>query len=674
MKIICAVLLGVTLCSTSVKTQSAPAQGLPTIFIIGDSTVKNGSGNGGGGLWGWGDFIAKYFDPAKIKIENRARGGRSSRTFITEGLWEQVLSEMKPGDFVLMQFGHNDGGAINDTSRARGSLKGVGEEIEEIDNLMTKKHEVVYTFGWYMRKYIADTKAKTAMPIVFSPIPRNIFKAGRVARAAHDYGKWAASAAQTEGAAFVDLNELIAQRYEAIGPEKVKAFYFLEDHTHTTMTGAELNAATVIEGIKATKDCQLCRFLLPAPNAEIKQAQRRYDFGSGKVAPGYTQVLPTAIYAKEIGYGFEPGTAFPASERSIKTEFITSEKPFYFSVALPAGNYKVTITFGAEQSETITTVKAELRRLMLEKVTTAKGKYEQRTFAVNLRNPQITGGGEVKLKDREKTMEWWAWDEKLTLEFNGARPSVCGIELTRTDNISTIFLLGDSTITDQPREPYSSWGQMLPVFFTSEIAIANHAESGESLKSSLGARRLDKVLSLMKPGDYLFIQYGHNDQKEKGEGVGAFTTYKSDLKKFIAETRQRGGLPILVTSMNRRNFDEAGKVFSTLGDYPEAVRQTAQEENVPLIDLHAMSKDFYQALGAENSRLAFKEGDGTHHNNYGSYELAKCIVEGIKANKLGLMKYLVKDLPAFDPHHPDAPESFKIPASPQTADAKPLGN
>lgn len=674
MKIICAVLLGVTLCSTSVKTQSAPAQGLPTIFIIGDSTVKNGSGNGGGGLWGWGDFIAKYFDPAKIKIENRARGGRSSRTFITEGLWEQVLSEMKPGDFVLMQFGHNDGGAINDTSRARGSLKGVGEEIEEIDNLMTKKHEVVYTFGWYMRKYIADTKAKTATPIVFSPIPRNIFKAGRVARAAHDYGKWAASAAQTEGAAFVDLNELIAQRYEAIGPEKVKAFYFLEDHTHTTMTGAELNAATVIEGIKATKDCQLCRFLLPAPNAEIKQAQRRYDFGSGKVAPGYTQVLPTAIYAKEIGYGFEPGTAFPASERSIKTEFITSEKPFYFSVALPAGNYKVTITFGAEQSETITTVKAELRRLMLEKVTTAKGKYEQRTFAVNLRNPQITGGGEVKLKDREKTMEWWAWDEKLTLEFNGARPSVCGIELTRTDNISTIFLLGDSTITDQPREPYSSWGQMLPVFFTSEIAIANHAESGESLKSSLGARRLDKVLSLMKPGDYLFIQYGHNDQKEKGEGVGAFTTYKSDLKKFIAETRQRGGLPILVTSMNRRNFDEAGKVFSTLGDYPEAVRQTAQEENVPLIDLHAMSKDFYQALGAENSRLAFKEGDGTHHNNYGSYELAKCIVEGIKANKLGLMKYLVKDLPAFDPHHPDAPESFKIPASPQTADAKPLGN
>src|SRR5688572_2856998 len=123
----------------------------PTLFLIGDSTVRNGAGDGSNKQWGWGEPVAAYFDPAKIAVLNRARGGRSSRTFLTEGLWDQALSQMKPGDFVLIQFGHNDGGAINDTSRARGTIKGVGEETEEIDNLLTKKREVVHSYGWYLR-------------------------------------------------------------------------------------------------------------------------------------------------------------------------------------------------------------------------------------------------------------------------------------------------------------------------------------------------------------------------------------------------------------------------------------------------------------------------------------------------------------------------------------------
>ena len=403
----------------------------------------------------------------------------------------------------------------------------------------------------------------------------------------------------------------------------------------------------------------------------------KFDFGSGPVAPGYRQILPTTIYAKELGYGLEPGATVQSLDRrgkdALRSDFLTSDKPFYFSVAVPEGNYHVTVTFGDAAAATTTTVKAELRRLMLENVTTTKGKFTTQMFTVNVRAPQISGGGEVKLKDREKTTEWWAWDEKLTLEFNGARPTVCAIEITKVD-VPTVYLLGDSTVCDQPREPFSSWGQMLTRFFQPGIAIANHAESGESLKSSLGARRLDKVLSLMKPGDYLFIQYGHNDQKEKGEGVGAFTTYKADLKRFVAEARKRGGIPVLVTSMNRRNFGADGKIFSTLGDYPEAVRQLATEDNVPLIDLHAMSQAFYEALGPEKSALAFKDGDGTHHNNYGSYELAKCIVEGINVNKLGLVQYLVKDWQPFDSHHPDAVEGFKLPASPIVTAIKPLGN
>ena len=169
--------------------------------------------------------------------------------------------------------------------------------------------------------------------------------------------------------------------------------------------------------------------------------------------------------------------------------------------------------------------------------------------------------------------------------------------MEKAGEVPTIYIAGDSTSTDQPREPFNSWGQMLTRFFKPEIAIANHGESGESLRGFLGENRWAKLLSVIRPGDYVLIQMGHNDQKEKGEGVGAFTSYKSDLKRFVSDTRQHGATPVLVTSMNRLTFDAAGKITNSLGDYPEAVRQAAKEENVALIDLNAMSKLFYEALG-----------------------------------------------------------------------------
>jgi lysophospholipase L1-like esterase len=233
----------------------------PTFFLIGDSTVRNGSGNGAGGLWGWGDFMYEQLDTMKISIKNYALGGRSSRTFITEGLWDKVLLQVKPGDYVIMQFGHNDGGAINDNSRARGTIKGTGEETEEIDNILTKKHEIVHTFGWYMRKYIADTKTKGAIPIVCSLIPRNDWKDGRVIRSGEDYALWAKESANTGGAFFIDLNEIIAEKYESIGEKEVTTIFFLTEHTHTTEAGAKLNAASVAEGIKSLKGCKLSNYL-----------------------------------------------------------------------------------------------------------------------------------------------------------------------------------------------------------------------------------------------------------------------------------------------------------------------------------------------------------------------------------------------------------------------------
>lgn len=233
---------------------------LPTLFLVGDSTVKNGSGAGEGGLWGWGAPIAASFDATKIRVENRALGGRSSRSFLTEGLWEKVLAEMKAGDFVMMQFGHNDGGSLT-AGRARASLKGNGDETVSVVIEASGQREVVHSYGWYLRKYIADAKAKGATPIVLSPVPRNMWKAGKVNRASGDYGKWAAEAAQAGGALFIPLNDLVADAYEAEGSEKVGAQYFtVKDHTHTSVAGARLNAAKVIEGVKALKDCPLSTY------------------------------------------------------------------------------------------------------------------------------------------------------------------------------------------------------------------------------------------------------------------------------------------------------------------------------------------------------------------------------------------------------------------------------
>jgi len=402
--------------------------------------------------------------------------------------------------------------------------------------------------------------------------------------------------------------------------------------------------------------------------AAAAQNTRRFVFATTDTRA--SPVSATSTYTKDAGFGLEPGAKVKCTTAAASC---SSTSPFYFSVTVPEGNYRVTVTLGDKQEASSTAVKAELRRLMFEPIDTAKGKFATRSFTINIRRPQISTGGEIKLKDREKTTEWWAWDEKLTLEFNGSRPAVSSIVIEPV-SVPTIFLLGDSTVCDQPSEPYASWGQMLTRFFGDRVAIANNAESGESLRSSLGAKRLDKVLSLMTPGDYLLIQYGHNDEKEKGEGVGAFTTFKASLKLFVDGARKKGGIPILITPVQRRTFDANGKITNSHGDYPDAVRQAAKEENVPLIDLNAMSKDLYEALGKEDSGRLFKEGDGTHHNNYGAYELAKTIVQSIRDQHLSLAKYLLKDLPTFDPKHPDALASFTIPPSPVITNERPPGN
>jgi lysophospholipase L1-like esterase len=233
----------------------------PTFYIIGDSTVRNGDGTGKNGQWGWGSFLADYFDTAKIKVENDAVGGRSSRTFITEGRWDKILSQLKKGDFVIMQFGHNDSGPLDDTARARGTIRGIGDESKEIYNPITKKNEVVHSYGWYMKKYVDDTRAKGATAIVCSPIPRNEWDNDKVRRSDTTYGGWAKEVAQNGSAYFIDLNNKIAEQYELLGQQKVTSF-FPADHTHTNREGALLNTKIVAEELSKLKGKPFKKYLL----------------------------------------------------------------------------------------------------------------------------------------------------------------------------------------------------------------------------------------------------------------------------------------------------------------------------------------------------------------------------------------------------------------------------
>jgi len=234
-----------------------------TLFLIGDSTVKNGKGKGDGSLWGWGSFIGELFDANKINVENDALGGTSSRTFQTNGLWDAVLVKIKKGDFVMMQFGHNDGSALDDSARARGTIKGIGTESKEIYNPIKKTKEVVYTYGWYMRKYINDIKAKGAVPIVCSPIPRNPVKDDKINLVTDNYATWAKEIAQAENVAFIDLNKIIKDKYATLSPVEVKTFFTEKDHIHTNEAGARLNAQSVVQGLKSLQDNKLKNYLKP---------------------------------------------------------------------------------------------------------------------------------------------------------------------------------------------------------------------------------------------------------------------------------------------------------------------------------------------------------------------------------------------------------------------------
>ena len=361
-----------------------------------------------------------------------------------------------------------------------------------------------------------------------------------------------------------------------------------------------------------------------------------------------------------------------------------SAEPFNFSVAVPDGNYRVTVTVGHKKKAGQTVVRAESRRHYADMITTKKGKYETVSFVVNKKNPQIDAKTRVRLKPRELTYN--NWDDSLNLSFCGPMPAVQRIQIEPVTDVTTVFLCGNSTVVDQENEPWASWGQMITRWFDAGVAFANYAESGLSCTTFLGQGRLDKILTQLKKGDYVIVEFGHNDEKEKKPGDGAWYSYSRNLKIFADRVKAAGGHIIFCTPTARRSFKN-GRNQNTHGDYPEAMKTVARREQVPVIDLTSMSTTFYEALGEEGSKKSLVHypantfanqpkplADNTHFNPYGAWEIAKMVVMGLKQIGSPLVQHLRADWQDFDPARPDNPDTFVWHMSAGSNITKPDGN
>jgi lysophospholipase L1-like esterase len=499
--------------AAALAAAETPNPALPTIFIAGDSTAADGTPE----AIGWGKVFPRFFDVSRISVVNDARGGRSSRTFVTEGLWQQLVDRVKKNDYVIIQFGHNDGAEINGERLARGSLAGLSDEIQEIDNRVTGRHETVHTFGWYMRKMIRETKEKGAMPILCSLTVRNIWKGGLVERGSGQYSQWARELAQSEGVALVDLMNLVADRYEQMGTAAVKPL-FPRDPVHTNEEGAELNARQVVAGLKALRE-----------NAIIK-------------------------------------------------------------------------TFSAEGRE-------------------VPNAPPEAVLMPHLKRPSFA-------TEREDFLHW----------LNLPDPA--------DPKLPSLFLIGDSTVRNGRGDGIDGlgqwgWGDPLTAYLDSaKINVVNRAVGGTGVRTFMAQGYWDKVLALIRPGDMVIMQFGHNDNGPSAplKGLGEETeerggetihTWGWYLRKYIAETRQRGATPIVCTLIPR-NIWENGKITRPSGSHADWARALAEEEKIPLLDLYERIAVRYDLMGVDAVTALFADRR-VHTTRAGAEMNASIVMEALRA-------------------------------------------
>ena len=375
----------------------------------------------------------------------------------------------------------------------------------------------------------------------------------------------------------------------------------------------------------------------------------KFDFGDGPVAAGYTQVKANTKYSDSQGYGFESGTVSSVDrlwDDDLTTDFLTAKGDMVFSVALPQGNYEVTFILGDGENESETTVWAENRKLMLDRVTLASGVFSRQTVSLRrMETRSMDGSVTMSIKDREK--DYRTWDKKLTFVISGKAPAVAGIEIKRNDNVTTLWLCGNSTVVDQMTAPWAGWGQMAPGFFKSSLAIANYAESGLTASGFYSMKRLAKILAEVKKGDFVTVQFAHNDQKNQND----VNNYEATLTKYANEIKAKGATPLFVTSTARQNETDPK---TAVGGLPERMRALGKKLGVTVLDLNQHSITLGKALGGNKEKMyMYTASDKTHFCEYGAYELARANIEEIKAKVPELAKHLRDDHEAFDSSKPD---------------------
>ena len=351
----------------------------------------------------------------------------------------------------------------------------------------------------------------------------------------------------------------------------------------------------------------------------------KFDFGEGPVAAGYTQVKANTKYSDSQGYGFESGTVSSVDRHTCRSCLLIE---------------------GCDLCHIRRTVWAENRKLMLDRITLAGGVFSRQTVSLRrMETRSMDGSVTMSIKDREK--DYRTWDKKLTFVISGKAPAVAGIEIKRNDNVTTLWLCGNSTVVDQITAPWAGWGQMAPGFFKSSLAIANYAESGLTASGFYSMKRLAKILSEVKKGDFVTVQFAHNDQKNQND----VNNYEATLTKYANEIKAKGATPLFVTSTARQNETDPK---TAVGGLPERMRALGKKLGVTVLDLNQHSITLGKALGGNKEKMyMYTASDKTHFCEYGAYELARANIEEIKAKVPELAKHLRDDHEAFDSSKPD---------------------
>ena len=375
---------------------------------------------------------------------------------------------------------------------------------------------------------------------------------------------------------------------------------------------------------------------------------QKYDFGAGATEPGYIKVTPTTSYSASQGYGFESGAKITAVSRSgsdvLRDDYCTSTTEFKFSLKLPLGNYTVTVYLGDKNASSITSVYGEQRRLFIDRQSLAAGQFVAKTFTINRRDYK---NGSVTISRTSREQTYVDFDDRLTFFFKGSKPAVCGIDVEKAPStVTTIYLCGNSTMVNQPSEPYCCWPQVFTRMCNQKVSIADYAESGLTASSFLAQHRLEMIATVIKPGDFLFVEFGHNDQKNSTD----VANYASNLKKYRDLAIAHQATPIYVTPTARKSENDP---TTSVGGLAQKMRDAAVAQNVKFIELNKGVIELHQSIGSANVQSLYATGDATHFSDYGSFELAQVVVNEINRLNLSIVEGLNHELPVFNTAKPD---------------------